>query len=181
VKRELACRGYVRYVDDLLLFADDKAMLARWRAEIVHRLARLRLTIHAGAHPRSVTEGISFLGFIVFPERRRLKRRKSVHFQGRLRRLLREWKAGEIPLSSVTASVQGWVNHVRYGNTVGLRKALFAGRDRPSGRRHDVARARPLAQERRGLPRDPVVLPVVARPAPHRAVLHVEEDPVDRP
>ena len=33
--------------------------------------------------------------------------------------------AGETPLTSVTASVQGWVNHVRYGNTVGLRKAVL--------------------------------------------------------
>ena len=30
----------------------------------------------------------------------------------------------ETPLASVTTSVQGWVNHVRYGNTVGLRKAV---------------------------------------------------------
>jgi len=26
----------------------------------------------------------------------------------------------------VVASVQGWVNHTRYGNTTGLRKAVFA-------------------------------------------------------
>jgi hypothetical protein len=28
----------------------------------------------------------------------------------------------------ITASVQGWVNHVRYGNTVGLRKAMLGRR-----------------------------------------------------
>ncbi len=30
VKRELRCPGYVRYVDDFLLFADDKASLWAW-------------------------------------------------------------------------------------------------------------------------------------------------------
>ncbi len=127
VKRELGCRGYVRYVDDLLLFADDKVLLARWRAEIVARLARVRLTVHPGAHARPVAEGISFLGFVVFAEHRRLKRRKAVHYKRRLGRLVNEWKAGETPLSTVTGSVRGWVNHVRYGNTVGLRKAVFRG------------------------------------------------------
>ncbi len=43
----------------------------------------------------------------------------------RLRALRRRYAAGEITLETVTASVQGWVNHVRYGNTVGLRKAVL--------------------------------------------------------
>jgi len=127
VKRELGCKGYVRYVDDALLFADDKPTLWAWRAAVSHRMARLRLTIHPGAHPRPVTEGIPFLGFVVFPERRRLKRRKGIAYQRRLRRLVEAYADGEISLDQVTASVQGWANHVRYGNTLGLRKAVLGG------------------------------------------------------
>ncbi len=125
VARSLRCRGYVRYVDDMLLFADDKATLWGWRDAVVERLARLRLTIHPGAHPRPVTEGVPFLGFVVFPDRRRLKRRKGIHFQRKLRRVAADCRAGTIPLSDVTALVQGWVNHVRYANTIGLRKAVL--------------------------------------------------------
>ena len=51
VKHELRCRAYLRYCDDLLLFADDKATLWAWRAAIVDKLAELRLTLHAGAGP----------------------------------------------------------------------------------------------------------------------------------
>ena len=125
VTRELGCRGYVRYVDDFLLFANDKATLWSWRAGVVERLARLRLTMHPGAHPRPVTEGIPFLGFTVFPERRRLKRRKGVHFARRLRRLVADCNAGRESVGDVLRSVQGWVNHARYGNTVGLRKRVL--------------------------------------------------------
>jgi len=125
IKRELRCQGYVRYVDDVLLFADDKATLWSWRDAVVDRLARLRLTVHAGAHPRPVTEGIPFLGFIVYPERRRLKRRKAVNFARRFRALARQYAEGQIPLDGMTASAQGWANHARYGNTVGLRKAVL--------------------------------------------------------
>ena len=125
VKRELRCAGYERYVDDVLLFGDDKSELWDWRKGIVERLARWRLTIHPGAHPRPVTEGIPFLGFVVYPEQRQLKRRKGVHFARRFRLLARHYVDGEITLECLTASARGWANHARYGNTVGLRKAVL--------------------------------------------------------
>jgi RNA-directed DNA polymerase len=127
VKRELRCQGYLRYVDDFLLFADDKATLWGWREVVMRRQARLRLTIHERrAHPRPVSEGISFLGFVVFPKGRRLKRRKGIAYRRRLKRLLAAYAAGAIPLDRVDASLQGWINHARCGDTWGLRQALFA-------------------------------------------------------
>jgi hypothetical protein len=128
VERGLGCRAYLRYVDDFAVFSDDKAELWRWRAAIIERLARLRLTIHPAAQPRPVKEGVPFLGFVIYPDRRRLKRRKGLHFRRRLWQLQAAYEAGEIPLETVSASVLGWVNHVRYGNTVGLRKAVLGQR-----------------------------------------------------
>ena len=126
VKRELRCHAYARYVDDSLLFANDKATLWEWRSAIQQRLMMLRLTIHPAAHPRPVREGIPFLGFIIFPQRRRLKRRKGIHFQRKLRGMIADYRAREIPLAQINATVAGWANHVRYGNTVGLRKAVLS-------------------------------------------------------
>ncbi|MEI2609483.1 MAG: RNA-directed DNA polymerase [Candidatus Promineifilaceae bacterium] len=63
IKRELRCPAYLRFVDDFLLFAPNKATLWQWREVIISRLARLRLTIHPGAQVRAVREGIPFLGF----------------------------------------------------------------------------------------------------------------------
>jgi RNA-directed DNA polymerase len=125
IKRELGCKAYLRYVDDFLLFSEDKAVLWRWKQSIIERLSRLRLVIHSGAHPRPVSEGIPFLGFVVYPHRRRLKRRKGISYQRRLRFLLQAYQRSEIPLEKVTASVQGWVEHARYGNTIGLRKSIL--------------------------------------------------------
>ncbi len=155
VKRELRCPGYVRYVDDLLLFGDDRRTLWHWKAALTARLDALRLTPHPGAHPRPVSEGFPFLGFVVFPWRRRLKRRKVVECRRRFGRLMEEYRAGRIPLSAVAASVRGWVNHARYGNSTGLRKAVLsrvvigrssprpgsaigAGRPAPADRRADA-------------------------------------------
>ncbi|GJL62687.1 MAG: hypothetical protein NPIRA04_13410 [Nitrospirales bacterium] len=126
VKRELRCPGYVRYVDDCALFGNDKSQMWRWKCAIEERLARARVTLHPGAHPRPVDEGIPFLGFVVYPERRRLKRRKGVHFRRKLRAQLEQCQKGTLSQDTVKASVQGWVNHVRYGNTIGLRKHVLA-------------------------------------------------------
>lgn len=122
VKRILRCRGYVRFVDDFLLFAEDKVTLWQWREVVIQYLAQLRLTLHLNkAQVRPVSEGVPFLGFVVYPQRRRVKGRKVVHF----RRRLADYRARRISLDQVDSSVQGWVNHVRYGNTVALRRATF--------------------------------------------------------
>jgi retron-type reverse transcriptase len=143
VKRTLRCQGYVRYVDDMLLFAPDKATLWAWKTAAQATLATLRLTIHASAHPRPVREGIPFLGFTLFPQRRRLKRRKGIHFQRRFATLLGAWQAGAFPLEGVTTSVRAWVNHARYGNTVGLRTTVLRRPVRRAtgyrGRRHSLS------------------------------------------
>jgi hypothetical protein len=125
IKRELGCKAYLRFVDDFALFADDKVVLWQWRQSIVERLARLRLTIHPAAQPRKVSKGLSFLGFLVFSERRRLKRRKGIHYRQRLNLLVLDYVAGKLSFDQLAASVRGWVNHARYGNTVGLRKAVL--------------------------------------------------------
>jgi hypothetical protein len=125
VKRELGCHAYERYVDDSLLFDNDKKRLWQWRRAIIQRLYQFRLTIHPGAQPRPVNEGIPFLGFIVFPQRRRLKRRKGIHFQRKLKKLVTGYRAGDVLLKDLSATVRGWINHVRYGNTIGLRKAVL--------------------------------------------------------
>ena len=121
VKRELSCRAYLRYVDDFLLFANDKQTLWMWRQGILERLGYLRLTIHEErAIPRPVTDGIRFLGFVAYPEKRLLKREKGIAYQRKLKRLLQT-----APEETIKASVQGWVNHLRYGDTWGLRRAIL--------------------------------------------------------
>jgi hypothetical protein len=122
---ELGCAGYVRYVDDLLLFGETKRRLWEWKREIEAALADLRLTIHPGTHPRPVGEGIGFLGFRVAPHRRRLKRRKGIHFRRRLRSLLQQFEQGDLSGERLLASVRGWLNHVRSGDTAGLRREIL--------------------------------------------------------
>jgi len=125
VKRKLGCEAYIRYVDDFLLFTRDKETLWGWLAGIRSRMSRMRMTIHPHAAPRPVTEGFAFLGFRVLPQERRLKRKKGLYYQRKLARMRIAYTHGELTFEQMTASIEGWVNHARFANTIGLRKKLL--------------------------------------------------------
>lgn len=125
VKRELRCPGYVRYVDDILLFDNSKSTLWSYLTKLEKRLEQCRLTIHQDAQVRPVTEGVPFLGFIVFPDKRRLKRRKGIYFQRKLKNMLQLFQSDEMEYEFLKQSVDGWINHIRYANTTGLKKSIL--------------------------------------------------------
>lgn len=123
VLRRLGCPAYLRYVDDFLLFGDDAESLWRWRGAIIHRLAQLRLTIHdSRSLVRPTSEGVRFLGFHLYATHRRLVRRKGLQYRRKLVELLAAYAQGDVSRAAIDRSVRGWVNHVRYGDTWGLRK-----------------------------------------------------------
>jgi hypothetical protein len=74
---------------------------------------------------RPTTEGFPFLGFVIYPNKRRLKRRNGVNYARRFRALADDYAAGRITLERLTASARGWANHASYGNTEGLRRDVL--------------------------------------------------------
>lgn len=123
IKRELKCPAFVRYVDDMLLFANDKHILHSWRAAIIDYLETLRLVLHIErCQPRPVDAGLPFLGFVVYPDHRRLKGRKAVGYRRRLKELWQSYQRREIGQAEVAASLQGWLAHIRHADTWALAK-----------------------------------------------------------
>lgn len=128
VKRELKCDAYIRYVDDFVLFSNDKKQLAVWRAQIIQKVAGLRLTLHEECAQISPTiTGIPFLGFRVYPEYRLLKTRKAIHFRRKLNHLLDDYSNGWLDFSKLNQTIQSWIHYVSYGDTWGLRRSVLSG------------------------------------------------------
>jgi len=125
IKRELRAEGYARYVDDFLLFSDDKQVLHEWKGKIAARQAKLRLTLH---EPQifPVNTGIPFLGFRIYPTHRRLKKKRGIAFQRRFRHLYGQWIAREIDRVRLDASALAWCAHASWGDTYGLRRAVLS-------------------------------------------------------
>jgi retron-type reverse transcriptase len=126
VKRELKCPAYVRYVDDFVLFADDPTQLKAWRRAMIEKLASLRLALHEErARPFASASGLPFLGFRLYPDHRLVKYRKKAQFRRKLQYRLREYAAGRLDVARLQASIKGWINHVRYADTWGLRRSML--------------------------------------------------------
>lgn len=127
VARTLRCGAYLRYVDDFALFGDDAGQPQAWRTEILEFLARrLRLRVHERqAQVQRCEAGIPWLGFVVYPDHRRVKSRKVVATTRRLQARYDAWRAGEIGFGEFDASVQGWINHVRFADSWGLRRHVL--------------------------------------------------------
>lgn len=126
VKRKLKCKAYLRYVDDMVLFSDNKKQLQTWRSNIIDFLQYLRLTIHEeSAQARPVRTGITFLGFQVFSNYRRLKPANGYAFQRRLKQMVFQTQAGLLTQKDLTCRLQSWINHASYGDTWGLRQSIL--------------------------------------------------------
>lgn len=122
--------GYVRYMDDMLLFGRAKADAGRWAREVGEfARGRLGLAIKAEATVLApVCEGVPFLGFRIWPGVVRLdgtRRRRIV-------RTLRLAAEGDQEDESVRSAVA----HSAHAGTTGLRRSVLAcaaGGGRPRG------------------------------------------------
>lgn len=128
IKETLGVRRYVRYVDDFVLLSDDKATLWQWKRELDWFLSeRLRLRVHAHKHfVRPVTLGTAFLGYRVFPERRRLLPASAWRFTRMLPGLARAYQNARLSLPETRQSICAWIGHAQQADTFTLRQFLFS-------------------------------------------------------
>ncbi|UYB52167.1 RNA-directed DNA polymerase [Xanthomonas sp. AM6] len=79
-KRELHAKRYLRYVDDFVLFHHDRAQLQRWQTQIEQFLSdQLSLGLKADIRLRRLTDGLDFLGYVIYPTHTLARRRVIGH------------------------------------------------------------------------------------------------------
>ena len=126
IKRELSSKYYLRYVDDFALFSNSKAELWQKREAIIARLVRLRLRIHDNsAQVCRTSDGIPWLGMVIYPTHRRIKSRKVKYSSRRLSSKYQDWQEGKISFAELDCSVKGWVAYVSHADTWGLREYVL--------------------------------------------------------
>ena len=116
IKDRQRAPGYVRYVDDFLIFSDDKA----WLHELLDKSREPR-------HRRLLADSVTRAG-------------------RRLRRLAGRYHAGQVGTKEVRQSVNAWIAHASHGDTIGLRRTMLRAIPfRASGRNKESA-GRPVQQ-----------------------------------
>ncbi len=108
-KDRLRIRPYLRYMDDMLLFANDREELAGWARSLEEQAWKLHLRLHPW-EVRPTREGVNFLGFRILPTevrvrrtsvnraRANLKRAREANdtrFPDRLRAVFAHWAHGD--------------------------------------------------------------------------------------
>lgn len=127
VKERLRVTGYVRYVDDFLIFSADKAELNRIRDQISQFLISLRLILHPDKSVIfPVTEGIRFLGYRVFPTHRLVVKENVRRFRRRVRKMQQHYADGKLDLTDIRRRIASWLGHARQADSHLLCRRLLA-------------------------------------------------------
>ena len=127
IKHDLGVKGYVRYMDDFILFGDTRLSLRDWGRRVRDKLSELRLKMHTDKYRLMPTAcGVDFVGFVVFGDGRVRVRSASVKRFDRSYRRMR-WEVNHkmrIP-ADLTARVRAWGAHAAYAQSYGLRRAVL--------------------------------------------------------
>ncbi len=126
VKETVKAPGYIRYVDDFVLFASEKRELHAFRKELENYLANLRLVLHPNkTQIYQVKAGVPFLGFKVFPQYRIVLKQSTRRYKRFLRKKLKHREAGKLSPEALEAGLNSWLGHIRFGNHQRLEKNIF--------------------------------------------------------
>ena len=130
VKHDLRVKGYVRYMDDFILFGDNRATLKGFGEQIKSKLGELCLRMHPDKYSIVPTGlGLDFAGFVVFRDGRIRVRSSTVRrFDRRYRQML--WDVNHklrVP-ADLTMRVRAWGAHVEHAQSCGLRADVLGRR-----------------------------------------------------
>ncbi|MFL9582417.1 RNA-directed DNA polymerase [Stenotrophomonas sp. AB1(2024)] len=133
VKHQLKAKRYLRYVDDFVLFHHDREQLAAWRDQIEAFLAdTLGLRLKVEQKLCRLTDGLDFLGYVIYPTHTLARRRVVIHLQ----QALAEWEGMHVSgntlrgtpadFREVAARVASFAGHLRHASTHRLMQRVHA-------------------------------------------------------
>ncbi len=128
VKESLRVKCYLRYMDDFLLFSNDKKELHIFHSGIMAFLRQeLKLELKEEITIIApVSEGIPFLGCRIFPNLIRIKGENKHRSLKKLKGRRHEFLLGKITEEQYSQSLMSVTEHLKIGNTFSLRKDIFS-------------------------------------------------------
>jgi len=125
IKERLGCRRYLRYMDDFLLWADDRASLLCRRAEVATFLEHeLRLELKPEVMG-PCERGLTFCGYRVYPGGLRLSGRSRRRFRHLYRDAMERVRSGEWTETELVRHVEPMLAFVRRGASHAYRQRVF--------------------------------------------------------
>ena len=126
VKEDLRCKYYIRYVDDFVIFDNNKNHLHKINLQVQQFLDNYRLRLHINkTKVFPVNIGICFLGHRIFNNFRLLKKDNVKRFKKRLKKQICLLKAGKLEQAKFEQSIKSWGAHAAFSNTYFFKKKII--------------------------------------------------------
>ena len=129
VLKELFLPDYLRYMDDFVVFGDDKEKLKEVRDKLREYVSK---ELFLKAKERAVMiqrreNGIGFLGYRVFPRLIRIKNKNVRRMKRKIAFEERRFHVGEISQEHLAASVRSMIGYFKLANSRNLMRDIFYG------------------------------------------------------
>lgn len=129
--QKMKARGIriVRYADDILVFAKSPRQ-ARKHQEIAFKILEddLKLTVNkTKTHITSLFQGVSYLGFVIYPSHISVDPKRVKRFKDKIRRLTprNHGKNMEQQIAGLNRFLRGWINYFRIANIKSLLREIM--------------------------------------------------------
>ncbi|MDD4092408.1 MAG: reverse transcriptase/maturase family protein [Smithellaceae bacterium] len=123
IKEERKIRGYVRYMDDFLIFGDDRDKLMHVELTAIKDFlqTRLSLAVKPDIQMNRCAGGIPFLGFRVYPQKILLAPRSKRRFVNKFKIYESKNVSGEWTAAELVSHMEPLLEFVRFADSVGFR------------------------------------------------------------
>ncbi|MFC1571197.1 reverse transcriptase domain-containing protein [Candidatus Margulisiibacteriota bacterium] len=127
LKEQIKCKHYIRYMDDLIVFSDDKNRLNDIKNAINEYLRLLRLELHPNKSQIYITaKGILFLGYKIFPTHRLVIRQNIRRLRRRIKKYVKLMKLKLISGQKIICSLQSWLGYAAHADSFNLSKNVLS-------------------------------------------------------
>jgi len=118
IKHKLKVEHYARYTDDFIIISRDSKYLEDLIGQIQIFLGkRLALGLHPGkVNVLKYTRGIDFLGHVIFPHYRVIRKRTWKRILRNLENKVNEYKNGLISKDTLDQTFQSYLGILSHGN-----------------------------------------------------------------
>lgn len=127
-KRQLRIPYYVRYMDDVIILAEDKKRLHEIKELIDAFLQeKLKLNLNQKTAIRPISLGIEFVGYKLWPTHIKLKKASALKMKRRLKQVQELYNSGKMEFEKVNETVQSYCGVLKHCNSYKLKSKIFEG------------------------------------------------------
>ena len=125
-KHELKCKYYFRYMDDVIILAQNKEKANEYLSNInVFLEQKLKLTLNSKTRIFKDKQGVNFCGYQINEYRMKIRHTSKCRMKRKLKKYTKLLRNGKIELPEIQKSIAGWLGYAKHADTYFLRKSMF--------------------------------------------------------